>query len=266
MQPMLNIALRAARLAGEQIARASERLDLIKSERDNLNDFLKETAEKSERAAAYSIQKAYPSHTITGDFSGTLPGNSESPDVVWHISPVDNFRNFSRGMPACAMTLVARQKGRVEHVVILNPISGEEFTASRGRGAHLNGKRIRVSSQRTTEQALLCSSFMNSSQEKDLYSTYTKLLNNVQFADGAVYNTGSPALDLAYTAAGRVDGCIQLTAEQEVLDGGTLLIQEAGGLMGDMQGGNQFREKGQCVAANPKLFKALVQITHNLQG
>ncbi len=259
MQPMLNIALRAARLAGEQIARAAERLDLIKSEQASISEFLNDTASKAEQTIAHSIQKAYPAHAIEGVYSGSHKALEETADVTWHINPIDSISNFSNGLPMFAICMSAIQKGRVEHCIILNPITGEEFTASRGNGAHLNGKRIRVGQKRTLEQAIIGSSFLNSRSEKEMFGTFKTILENIQSADGILHNGGSPALNIAYTAAGRMDGFFQMNLNKETLDAGALLIQEAGGLLGDFHGGNSFRTHGDTVAGNAKLFKALLQ-------
>ncbi len=259
MQPMLNIALRAARLSGEQIARAAERLDLIKSEQSSVTDFLKETAIKAEQTIAYTIQKAYPAHALRGEYSGDFQALEEKGDITWHINPIDSVSNFSNGLPAFAICLSALQKGRVEHALILNPLTGEEFTASRGQGAQLNGRRIRVSSKRTLEQAIVGTSFLNTQKEKSHFDTYKKFLCNIQAADGMLHNGGSAALNMAYTAAGRMDGFLQINLNTDTLEAGALLIQEAGGLIGDFSGGNNFRTSGNTVAGNPKIFKALLQ-------
>lgn len=259
MQPMLNIALRAARIAGEQIARSAERIDLIKSEQSSISDFLNETATKAEQTIAYSIQKAYPSHSVIGDFSGEHKSLEVNTDVIWHVNPIDSISNFSNGLPVFAICMSAELKGRVEHALILNPITGEEFTASRGNGAHLNGKRLRVSNKRSLEQTIIGSSFLNSPSEKAQFETFKTIFCQLQSADAILQNTGSAALNMAYTAAGRLDGFLQIKLAPNTLNAGALLIQEAGGLLGDFKGGNDFRKNGNTVAANPKLFKAILK-------
>ncbi|WP_082400169.1 inositol monophosphatase family protein [Neptunomonas antarctica] len=256
---MLNIALRAARIAGEQIARSAERIDLIKSEQSSISDFLNETATKAEQTIAYSIQKAYPAHSLIGEFSGEYKSLEEKSDVTWHVNPIDSISNFSNGLPVFAICLSAEIKGRLEHALILNPITGEEFTASRGNGAHLNGKRLRVSNKRTLEQAVICSSFLNSRTEKAQFETFKLIMSQIQSADGILHNNGSVALNMAYTAAGRMDGFLQIGIRPDILNAGALLIQESGGLLGDFRGGNDFRKTGNTVAGNAKLFKALLK-------
>lgn len=260
MQPMLNIALRAARLAGEQIARASERLDLIKSEQANIGDFLKETASKAEETIVYTIQKAYPNHTIEGLFTGKHNAQGETIEVEWKVNAIDSISNFQNGIPAYAICMTATQNGRIEHALILNPITSEEFTASRGNGAQLNGKRIRVGSSRTMEQCIIATSYLNTPNDKSQYESYKKLVGAMQAANATLHNNGSPALNMAYTAAARYDGFIQLNLDRDIMEAGSLLIQEAGGLMGDPQGGNTYKNNGDTVAANPKLFKNFIQL------
>lgn len=256
---MLNIALRAARIAGEQIARSAERIDLIKSDQSDISDFLNETATKAEQTIAYTIQKAYPSHSVVGEFSGEHKSLEENTDAIWHANPIDSISNFSNGLPVFAICMYAELKGRIEHAIILNPITGEEFTASRGNGAHLNGKRLRVSNKRSLEQTIIGSSFLNSASEKSQFARFKTILCQLQGANAILHNNGSAALNMAYTAAGRLDGFIQIKLAANTLNAGALIIQEAGGLLGDFKGGNDFRKDGNTVAANPKLFKALLK-------
>ncbi|RVU30134.1 MULTISPECIES: inositol monophosphatase family protein [Neptunomonas] len=262
MQPMLNIALRAARLAGEQIARAAERLDLMKSEQESVGEFISDAATKAEQTIAFTIQKAYPAHAIHGEYSGQYQPSEGEAEVTWQINPIDSLANFSNGIPAFAICMSAVIKGRIEHALILNPLTGEEYTASRGNGAQLNGKRIRTTNLRALDQAVIGTCFLNTPKEKARFDVYKAIFCHLQTAGAVTHNGGSVALNMAYTAAGRFDGFVQQGANKELLDAGALLIQEAGGLLGDFRGGNTFREHGDTVAANPKLFKALLKSIH----
>jgi myo-inositol-1(or 4)-monophosphatase len=267
MQPMLNIALRAARMAGEQIARAAERLDLVRVENNSVTDFLNDTATKAEQTIAYTLQKAYPTHKVAGVYSGEhAHTGADTPEVEWNVVAIDSANNFLAGLPDYAICMSATQKGRVEHAIILNPITGEEFTASRGHGAQINGKRMRVSNQRELPQSIISTSYLNTPKERSYVGTFTSLQAQIFEAQGTLLNTGSPALNLANLAAGRVDGFVQINLGREVLEAGALLVQEAGGLLGDFKGGNTFRQSGDTVAANPKLFKALLQSMKGLAG
>ncbi len=260
MQPIVNIALRAARLGGEQIARAAERLDLIKTEQSNAAEFISETCSQVERTIAQSIQKAYPHHTLKGAFSGFYKALGEGPTACeWHINPVDSLVNFSNGLPVYALSLTAHMNGKVEHCVVINPVTCEEFSASRGNGAQLNGRRLRVSNSKQLHQALLGCGFTPSNQREAAFAEHQKQLLNFSTAGAHFFDGGSALLNLAYTAAGRLDGFFQTELTEAELDAGILLLQEAGGLVGDFKGGNAHRQTRGIVAANPKMFKLLVK-------
>ncbi len=259
MQPMVNIALRAARIAGEQIARAVERLDLIKSEENDVAKFLSDTCKQAESTIVSTIQKAYPNHTVVCEYSGTHPALKEGPAFTWHVNPIDSISNFANGLPVFALSITGYQNERIEHAIVLNPLIGEEFTASRGNGAQMNGKRLRVSNRKTLEGALVGTGFFNRTSDKAFFSAHQEMVKNITLAGGSHYNGGSAALNLAYTAAGRLDGFYQLGLNESEIEAGTLLLQEAGGLVADCFGTNNFRQNGNLVAGNPKMFKALLQ-------
>ncbi len=263
MQPMVNIALRAARLAGEQIARATERLDLIKSEQGSVATFINDLCQQAERTITHTIQKAYPHHSIRGDYSGLHEPIGDGPTPCeWHVAPIDSVINFSNAIPSFALSLTGRIKGRVEHAIILNPITGEEFTASRGDGAQLNGKRLRVSTTKSLENTLIGTGFLGRKSDTHELDTYLALSRELINNGATPFTTGSAALNLAYTAAGRLSGVFQLGLNPTEQDAGILLVQEAGGLVGDTAGGNNHRDCGKLVAGNPKIFKALLKAMH----
>ena len=259
MQPMVNIALRAARTAGEQIVRAVERLDLIKSEQADVAKLLNDTCNKAELTIVHTIQKSYPNHKVVGEYTGEHAPLSEGPEFCWYINPIDSISNFSNGLPVFAISMAGEQKGKIEHALVLNPITGEEFTASRGSGSQLNGKRLRVSSHKNIEGSLIGTGFFNRQSDKDHLEAYLNIFRDITNAGGTIYNGGSPALNLAYTAAGRIDGFYQIGLTRWEIEAGLLLIQEAGGLVGDFSGNNNFRSNGQVIAANPKMFKSLLK-------
>lgn len=256
MQPTLNIALRAARIASEQIARAVERLDIIKSEQQSVAEFVTEVCLAAEKVLAANIHKANASHKVVGVYSGEVASETETnDDVEWFINPIDGLTNFAKGLPWFALTVVCREKGRIEHTVVLNPMTGEEFTASRGRGAQLNGRRIRVSSLTDFKGAVIGADLTSNKQLErfqSVFGTLTELGADVQ-------NCGSCSLTLAYVAAGRLDGCCLLGMPITELEPGRLLIQEAGGLTGDFSGNAKLSERSDLLAANPKLFKQLLK-------
>lgn len=259
MQPMVNIALRAARVAGEQIVRAVERLDLVKSEQADVAKLISDTCQKAELSIVHTIQKAYPSHTITGEYTGEHAAISEGPAFEWSVNPIDSISNFSNGLPVFALSLAGKQNGKIEHALVLNPITGEEFTASRGQGCQLNGKRLRVTNQKQIEGAVLGTGFFNRPSDKPHLETYLSIFRDITLNGGMIQNGGSPALNLAYTAAGRIDGFYQVGLNPWEMEAGLLLVQEAGGLVGDFSGDNNHLSKGNLIAGNPKMFKALLK-------
>ncbi len=263
MQPMVNIALRAARLAAEQIARGTERLDLIKSEQDKVAAFINDLCLQAERTVAHTLQKAYPHHTVIGDYSGRHEASGEGPTPCeWQVTPIDSLPNFSNAVPSFALSITGRIKGKVTHALILNPITGDEFTASRGEGAQLNGKRLRASSRKVLDGALVGTGFLGRKSDESGLDTQIAIMRELVTAGATPFNTGSVALNLAYTAAGRLDGFCQLGLYQTEQDAGLLLLQEAGALVGDTAGGSNHRDSGKLVAGNPKIFKALLKTIH----
>ena len=259
MQPMVNIALRGARNAGEQIARAVERLDLIKSEQASVIEFLEDTCKQAERTLVNAIHKAYPDHQVDGEYTGSHKPEEKVCDVIWTINPIDSISNFSNGLPEFALSIACHQRGKLEHAIILNPITGEEFTASRGNGAQLNGKRLRVSNRKLLDGSLIGSGFFNRNSDKAHLDNFQQIFKNITLESGSIYSGGSPALNLAYTAAGRLDGFFQIGLNQWEMEAGLLMIQESGGLLADFTGNNQYMKSGNLVVGNPKILKALLQ-------
>jgi len=263
MQPMVNIALRAARLAAEQIARATERLDLIKAEQANVATFINDLCRQAERTIAHTLQKAYPQHSLVGDYSGRYEAIGEGPTPCeWQVTVIDNLTNFSNALPSFALSMTGRIKGKVTHALILNPITGDEFTASRGDGAQLNGKRLRVSTRKELDGTLIGTGFLGRKSDIDGLDTQVSIMRELINAGATPFNTGSVALNLAYTAAGRLDGFCQFGLKPDEQDAGLLLLQEAGALVGDTAGGSNHRDCGKLVAGNPKIFKALLKTVH----
>lgn len=259
MQPMLNIALRAARNAGEQIVRAVERLDLIKSEQSDVASFVSETCKKAELSIVHTIQKAYPQHRVVGTHTGEHAPTAEGEEIVWQINPIDNLTSFSNGLPAFALSIAGSQNGRLEHSVVLNPMSGEEFTASRGRGAQLNGKRIRVSSKKTLDNALLGTGFLNRASDRNHLNTHLEMVKTLTVGGSNLHSSGSASLNLAHLAAGRFDGFFQIGLIHSEIEAALLLVQEAGGLTSGFSGNSNFKDSGHLVAGNAKILKATLQ-------
>lgn len=257
MQPMLNIALRAARRAGDLIARAAEQLDRVQVETKGENNFVTEIDRKSEQEILYHLQKAYPDHSFLGEESGES-GNPDS-DYQWIIDPIDGTTNFIRGIPHYCISIACLYKGQIEHAVVLDPIRREEFTASRGRGAQLNGRRIRVTMATSLEGTLIGTGIPFKSRSEQHIPAYMRSLEAVASETAGVRRAGSAALDLAYVAAGRLDGFWEIGLSQWDIAAGVLLVREAGGLISDFEGGGSYLETGNIVAGNPKCLKSLLQ-------
>lgn len=254
MQPLESIAVTAARLAGDIIVRHMEQLDRIRITPKNSEEFFTEVDIKAEQAIIQSIRKAYPDHGFIAEESGVQNPDS---DYVWIIDPLDGTTNYIHGFPFFAVSIALRIKNRIEHGVVYDPVRHECFSASRGRGARLNDRRLRVSKETQLTSALLASGFSlrNTARSQRYLPAYEALMGKC----AGVRRTGSAALDLAYVAAGRLDGFWEFGLRPWDLAAGSLLIKESGGLISDMNGGEEFLKHGDVVAGTPKIFKALLQ-------
>lgn len=258
MQPMCNIALRAARRAGEMILKSADNLDLVKVDEKGKNDFVTEVDRRSEETVIFQIRKAYPEHRFICEESG-VQGNPDS-DVEWIIDPLDGTTNFVRGIPHVAVSIACRIKGRLEHAVVYDPFKQEEFTASRGDGAHLNGRRIRVSGRTSRAGALSATGIPFSKPSFDQMDNFLACLHEFAENSAGVRRMGAASLDLAYVAAGRFDMYWEMCLKSWDLAAGALLVREAGGMVSDFQGGENFLECGHVLACTPKLFKPSLQV------
>ncbi len=264
MQPMVTIALRAARKAGEQIVRASDELERIDVQEKNVNDFVSDVDRNAEREIIYHLRKAYPEHAILGEESG-LSGD-ENAEYRWVIDPLDGTTNFLRGIPHYAVSIACLYRGKLEHAVIVDPVRREEFTASRGRGAQLNGRRIRVSSRASLDGALLGTGIPFKDHCDQHLGAYSKSLEVLAGQCAGIRRAGAASLDLAYVAAGRLDAFWEIGLAQWDMAAGALLVREAGGLVADINGSDNYLESGNIVCGNPKCFKAVLQTTRPLLG
>ena len=205
MQPMLNIALRAARSAGELIFRSIERLDVISVNEKDAKDYVTEVDRAAEQTIVAALRKAYPTHAIMGEEGGFIEGSGEGADYLWVIDPLDGTTNFIHGVPHFAVSIACKYKGRLEHAVVLDPVRQEEFTASRGRGAALNGRRLRVSGRKSLEGALLGTGFPFRDNQIDNLDNYLNMFRSLVGQTAGIRRAGAASLDLAYVAAGRYD-------------------------------------------------------------
>lgn len=256
MHPTVNIAVKAARQAGNIIIRFLDRRDELTVTSKAPNDFVTEADQRAEQEIVSVIRKAFPDHAILAEESGWHEGD----DFQWIIDPLDGTTNFLHGFPQFAVSIALRAKGRLEHAVVYDPLSQELYTASRGQGAYLNNHRIRVSRAKSLHGALLGTGFpFKQPQHLDTYLDTFRALH--PHAAG-IRRAGSAALDLAYVAAGRLDGFWEIGLSPWDMAAGVLLIQEAGGLIGDFSGGHDYMESGNLIAGNPKLFKIITQTIH----
>ncbi|MEP5566926.1 MAG: inositol monophosphatase family protein [Halioglobus sp.] len=264
MEPMINIALRAARKAGENIVRASDDLDRFDIVAKGVNDYVSEVDINAEQEIIYHLQKAYPDHAILGEETG-LTGD-ENADYRWVIDPLDGTTNFTRGIPHYAVSIACLFKGKLEHAVIVDPVRQEEFTASRGRGAQLNGRRIRVSDRTSLDGALLGTGIPFKGHCDDKLEPYAKSVEILAGQSAGIRRAGAASLDLAYVAAGRLDAFWEIGLAQWDIAAGALLVKEAGGLVADIDASDRYMESGNIVCGNPKCFKAVLQVTKPLLG
>jgi myo-inositol-1(or 4)-monophosphatase len=264
MEPMINIALRAARKAGENIVRASDDLERFEIRAKGVNNFVSDVDVAAEKEIIYHLHKAYPDHAILGEETG-LTG-SEDADYRWVIDPLDGTTNFVRGIPHYAVSIACLYKGKLEHAVIVDPVRREEFTASRGRGAQLNGRRIRVSKLSSLDGALLGTGIPFKNHCDDKLGPYSKTVEVLAGQCAGIRRAGAASLDLAYVAAGRLDGFWEIGLAQWDIAAGALLVREAGGLVADIDASENFLKSGNIVCGNPKCFKAVLQVVKPLLG
>lgn len=252
--PLIHTAIKAARKAGDIMLQSLDRLDTINPTNKGYRDFVTDVDKRAEKEIIYLIKKAYPDHGIIAEESGNYQSDSES---VWIIDPLDGTRNYMHGIPHFSVSIGFKFKGRLEQGVVYDPIRQEMFSASRGQGARLNDRRIRVSETMHLDKALIGTGFPVH-QPKDLL-TY---LDQVKALFPQVANmrcSGSAALDLCYVAAARLDGFLEMNLHAWDLAAGAIIVKEAGGLVGDWQGAEDYLEKGAIVAATPKIFSALLK-------
>jgi len=253
MHPMLNTAVKAARRAGNIINRAAQNLDVIAVTQKAANDFVSDVDRDAERAIIKVLLDAYPGHSILAEESGAS-GRSE---FQWIIDPLDGTTNFLHGFPQYAVSIALSHKGTLTQAVVYDPVRNDLFTASRGRGAYLNDHRIRVSRRTRLAQSLLGTGFPF--REFSRVDTYLAMFRDLTQKTSGIRRAGAATLDLAYVAAGRLDGFWEFGLSPWDMAAGSLLIVEAGGLVGDFEGNSGYLESGHIVAGNPKVFAQLIQ-------
>lgn len=257
MEPMTTIALRAARKAGDLIVRASDELDRVGHRAKGVADFVTDVDIAAEKEILYHLRKAFPDHAFLCEESGR--SGLDDAEYTWIIDPLDGTTNFMRGIPHYAVSLACMKDGKIEHAVVIDPVRQEEFIASKGRGAQLNGKRIRVSNQTELRSALLGTGVPFLGHQADKLPQYANTLATLAGQSTGIRRAGAAALDLAYVAAGRLDGFWELGLKPWDIAAGALLIKEAGGLIADIDGSESYLDSGNVVCGAPKIFKQVLQ-------
>ncbi|HVF64175.1 MAG TPA: inositol monophosphatase family protein [Casimicrobiaceae bacterium] len=256
MHPMLTTAVKAARRAGNIINRGARDLDLLTVTAKGPKDFVSEVDRAAESAIVETLLAAYPDHGILAE-EGTASGRNASADNVWIIDPLDGTTNFLHGFPQYCVSIALAQKGLVTQGVIYDPVRNDLFTASRGRGAYLNDRRIRVSKRHHLRECLIGTGFPF--RDGRYLDTYLAMMRTMITHTAGLRRPGAAALDLAYVAAGCYDGFWEVGLNAWDVAAGSLLVLEAGGLIGDLAGEGDYLHGGQVIAANPKIFVQMVK-------
>ncbi len=255
LHPMLNIAIKAARAAGALINRASLDLDLLKVTTKSSNDFVTEVDQAAERIIIETLLTAYPGHGILAEESGRAHGARDS-DYLWIIDPLDGTTNFIHGLPVFAVSIALSYKGQVQQAVVYDPSRNDLFYSSKGRGAFLNDKRIRVSKRTRLAESLIGTGFPF--RRGDNFQRYLAMFEAVMQSCAGVRRPGAAALDLCYVAAGWYDGFFETGLHPWDIAAGSLMITEAGGLIGNFTGEADYLFQREVVAGNPKIYGQLI--------
>lgn len=254
MHPMLNIAVRAARAAGQIIVKNFSDPSKVETMQKAMNDLVTNVDREAENAIIQTIRKSYPDHTIVAEESGLTSGKDA--DYTWIIDPLDGTTNFVKGIPHFAVSIALRIKGRAEVAVVFDPIRDELFTAARGSGAQLNGYRIRCGQSKDLGGAILATAFPH--RQRHHYQSFLTMFNNIFQECADIRRAGTASLDLAYVAAGRMDGYWEIGLKPWDLAAGELIAREAGAIVTDFAGGHNYDNSGNIVCGNPRVVKALL--------
>jgi len=255
MHGMVNIAVRAARRAGELMIRQLNRLETLKVAEKSRNEFVTQVDEAAEAAIIEVIKDHYPEHAILAEESGA----SGEHEYQWIIDPLDGTTNYVHGFPVFSVSIAVARAGELEHGVVYDPLRQEIFTASRGQGAQLDGHKIRVSKRTTLRPALIATGLPYRANLKHL-DRYLDMLRAVMLETAGIRRPGSAALDLCYVAAGRVDGFWELGLSKWDVAAGALIIREAGGRISDFRGTDGYLDSGNVIAGSPKVYAALSKL------
>jgi myo-inositol-1(or 4)-monophosphatase len=260
MHPMLNIAVRAASRAGTIINRALNRLGDIRIDPKGHRDYVTEIDREAENAIFQTLMQAYPSHAIVTEESG----EQGSSDYVWVIDPLDSRMNFIHGYPQFAVSVALKVRGELDQAVIFDPVRDELFTASKGVGAELNNRRLRVSDCQELNQAMLATGFPM--RDPRALKGYMPTLNALLPEVAGIRQAGSASLDLAFVACGRLDGYWEFGINEWDIAAGALLVQEAGGIVMEPNGSSDYLRSGNILCATPRIHREIVTIFSSCQA
>ncbi|ABM36694.1 inositol monophosphatase family protein [Polaromonas naphthalenivorans] len=255
LHPMLNVAVKAARAAGALINRAALDVEAVRVSLKQTNDFVTEVDQAAEAAIIETLLTAYPGHGILAEESGSEHGAKDS-EFVWIIDPLDGTTNFIHGFPFYCVSIALSVRGKIEQAVVYDPTRNDIYSASKGRGAYVNDRRIRVGKRTRLQECLISTGFPY--RPGDKLKPYLNMLGEVMSQCAGVRRPGAAALDLAHVAAGFTDGFFETGLLPWDVAAGSLLITEAGGLIGNFTGEADFIDHGECVAGNPRIYGQLV--------
>jgi len=256
---MLNVAIKAARAAGAIINRAALDVEAVRISQKQVNDFVTEVDHASEAAIIETLLGAYPDHGILAEESGSQHGNPHA-DHIWIIDPLDGTTNFIHGFPIYCVSIALQVRGRIEQAVVYDPTRNDLFTATRGRGAFLNDRRIRVSKRTQLKECLISTGFPF--RPGDNFNHYLLMMGDVMQKTAGLRRPGAAALDLAYVAAGFTEAFFETGLSPWDVAAGSLLVTEAGGLVGNFTGEPDFLEQREVLAGAPRIYGQLVPILH----
>jgi myo-inositol-1(or 4)-monophosphatase len=257
LHPMINVAIKAARAAGAIINRAALDVESVRVSQKQVNDFVTEVDQASEQIIIETLLGAYPGHAIWAEESGREHGAQHS-EFVWIIDPLDGTTNFIHGLPIYCVSIALAVRGKVEQAVIYDPSRNDLFTATKGRGAYMNNRRIRVAKRTRLKECLISTGFPY--RVDDDINRYLRMMGEIMQRTAGLRRPGAAALDLAYVAAGFTDGFFETGLQPWDVAAGSLLITEAGGLVGNLSGDADFLEQRECLAANPRIYGQLVSV------
>ena len=257
LHPMINVAIKAARAAGAIINRAALDVESVRISQKLVNDFVTDVDHAAEQIIIETLLAAYPGHGILAEESGQEHGAKDS-EFVWIIDPLDGTTNFIHGLPVYCVSIALAVKGKVEQAVIYDPSRNDLFTATKGRGAYMNDRRLRVSKRIKLQECLISTGFPF--RPTDDFNSYLRMMGDVMQRTAGLRRPGAAALDLAYVAAGFTDGFFETGLQPWDVAAGSLLVTEAGGLVGNFTGEPNFLEQQECLAGNPRVYGQLVTL------